>query len=148
MRRFTFPAEVCGAHNHMFQIRLSRQNAVNRSRRTKTGPSRGLDFAVWRNDICAIRARLRYEYDFCEVGGIPGWVGRGNAQKQPTQSIVAKKRAGQEDVDSDYLFANSLERSAFRYNPCLLPAGRSLLRVLPAVLPDYNLSAAVIHTAV
>ena len=50
-----------------------------------------------------------------------------NAQKQPTQNTVAKKRAGQEDVDSDHLFANSLERHAFRYNPCLLPAGRSLL---------------------
>ena len=31
---------------------------------------------------------------------------RRNAPKQPTQNIAAKKRAGQEDVDSDYLFAN------------------------------------------
>jgi hypothetical protein len=29
-----------------------------------------------------------------------------NAQKQPMQNIVAKKRARREDVDSDYLFAN------------------------------------------
>ena len=50
----------------------------------------------------------------------------------------------QEDADSDYLFANSLERTAFRYNPSLLPAGRSLLWVLPAELPHYNPSGAVI----
>src|SRR6516162_299019 len=30
-----------------------------------------------------------------------------NAPKQPTRNIVDKKRAGQEDLDSDYLFANS-----------------------------------------
>jgi hypothetical protein len=29
-----------------------------------------------------------------------------NAQKQPTRNIFAKKRVGQEDVDSDYLFAS------------------------------------------
>ena len=29
------------------------------------------------------------------------------ARKQPTQNIAGKKRAHQEDVDSDYLFANS-----------------------------------------
>ena len=31
-----------------------------------------------------------------------------NAQKQPMRNTIAKKRARQEDVDSGYLFANSL----------------------------------------
>jgi hypothetical protein len=31
-----------------------------------------------------------------------------NGLKQPTHNIVGKKRAGQEDVDSDYLFGNCL----------------------------------------
>ena len=60
------------------------------------------------------------------------------------RNTVAKKRAAREDVDSDCLFGNSLERPAFRYNPCLPPAGRSLLWVLPAELPHYNPSRAVI----
>ena len=30
-----------------------------------------------------------------------------NAPKQPTQNIAGKKRARQEDVDSDYLFDNA-----------------------------------------
>src|SRR4029077_10799512 len=37
-----------------------------------------------------------------------------NALKEPTQNIAGKKRAGQQDVDSDYLFANFLQRPAFR----------------------------------
>ena len=37
-----------------------------------------------------------------------------NAPKQPTRNTVAKKRAAQEDVDSDYLFGNS-----FRVGPPL-----------------------------
>src|SRR6516225_6812003 len=36
-----------------------------------------------------------------------------SAPKQPTRNIVAKKRVRQEDVDSDYLFGNRLERPAF-----------------------------------
>jgi hypothetical protein len=31
-----------------------------------------------------------------------------NAQKKPTRNAATKKQAGQEDVDSDYIFANSL----------------------------------------
>jgi hypothetical protein len=31
-----------------------------------------------------------------------------------TQTTVAKKRAGQEEVDSDYLFGSCLQHSAFR----------------------------------
>jgi len=34
-----------------------------------------------------------------------------NAPKQPAQNTVAKKRAGQEDVDSDYPFGNSSQRN-------------------------------------
>jgi hypothetical protein len=40
-----------------------------------------------------------------------------NAQKQPTQNIAGKKRARQEEVDSDYLFANFLQLPAFRSPP-------------------------------
>ena len=35
------------------------------------------------------------------------------------RNIAGKKRAGQEDVDSDYLLANYLERLAFRYSLCV-----------------------------
>ena len=37
--------------------------------------------------------------------------------KQLMRNTVAKKRVGQEEVDSDYLFANRLQRRAFRLNP-------------------------------
>src|SRR5262245_20493811 len=37
-----------------------------------------------------------------------------NAQKQPTRNTVAKKRAGQEDVDSDYPFGSFSQLPAFR----------------------------------
>src|SRR5262249_35747771 len=37
-----------------------------------------------------------------------------NVQKQPTQNIVGKKRAGQEETRSDYLFGNFLQLPAFR----------------------------------
>ena len=39
-----------------------------------------------------------------------------SAQKQPTRNLVTKKRAGQEDVDSDYRFASYFHRFAFRSN--------------------------------
>jgi hypothetical protein len=41
-----------------------------------------------------------------------------NAQKQPTENTVAKKRVRWEDVDSDYLFGNCLHRPALRSTPC------------------------------
>ena len=37
-----------------------------------------------------------------------GVMGTELAPKQPTRNIAAKKQAVQEDMDSDYLFANSL----------------------------------------
>jgi NAD(P)-dependent dehydrogenase (short-subunit alcohol dehydrogenase family) len=37
-----------------------------------------------------------------------------SAPKQPTRNTVARKRAGQEDVDFDYLFGNFLRLSFFR----------------------------------
>jgi hypothetical protein len=39
-----------------------------------------------------------------------------NAQKQPTRNTVAKKRAGREDVDSDYLFGNFLAALRVSFN--------------------------------
>ena len=42
------------------------------------------------------------------------------------RNTVAKKRAGQEDVDSDYLFGNCFQRSAFRLTVVDL-IGKSLL---------------------
>jgi hypothetical protein len=38
-----------------------------------------------------------------------------NALKQPTRNIAAKKRAGQEDVDSDYLFGDCSQRAVSRW---------------------------------
>ena len=35
-------------------------------------------------------------------------------RKHPTQNTAAIKRAGQENVEADYLFANFLQHSAFR----------------------------------
>src|SRR6266481_1046460 len=37
-----------------------------------------------------------------------------NAPKPPTQNTIAKKRARQESMGSDYRFANFLQHSAFR----------------------------------
>jgi hypothetical protein len=37
-----------------------------------------------------------------------------NAPKLPTQNIAAKRRAGQEGVDSDYLFGKFLRLPGFR----------------------------------
>jgi hypothetical protein len=37
-----------------------------------------------------------------------------NAQKRPMQNTGGKERAGQEDVDSDYVFGSCLQRSALR----------------------------------
>ena len=42
-------------------------------------------------------------------------VSPGNAPKQPTRSTVAKKRAGQEDVDFDYLFGDCSQRAVSRF---------------------------------
>ena len=40
-----------------------------------------------------------------------------SAQKRPTQNIAGKKRVRQEEVDSDYLFANCWQqRAALREN--------------------------------
>jgi len=49
-----------------------------------------------------------------------------NAQKRPMQNTGGKERAGQEDVDSDYLFGNCFQRSAFRLTVVDL-IGKSLL---------------------
>ena len=38
-----------------------------------------------------------------------------NAQKLPTRNIEGKKRAHQEDVDSDYLFGNFLQLAVSRF---------------------------------
>jgi predicted ATPase len=38
-----------------------------------------------------------------------------NAQKQPTRNTVAKKRAGQESLNSDYLFGDSSQRAVSRF---------------------------------
>ena len=38
-----------------------------------------------------------------------------SAPKQPTQNIAGKKRAGQEDVDSDYLFRDCSQRAVSRF---------------------------------
>src|SRR5208337_1626240 len=38
-----------------------------------------------------------------------------NAPKQPTQNTIAKKQAGQEDTDSDYLFGDCSQRAVSRF---------------------------------
>src|SRR5260370_16978542 len=47
-----------------------------------------------------------------------------NGQKQPTQNIAAKKRARQEDADSDYLFDNLVLLPAFGNRTDFRRAGR------------------------
>ena len=51
------------------------------------------------------RPRLRLHFEKpSESQGSKGRFRWRNAPKQPTRNTVAKKRAGQEDTDSDYLF--------------------------------------------
>jgi hypothetical protein len=38
-----------------------------------------------------------------------------NVQKQPTRNTIAKKQAGQEDTDSDYLFGDCSQRAVSRF---------------------------------
>jgi TolB-like protein len=68
--------------------------------------------------LAAIGAdKTQVEASFCEAIRIAKEqksVSLEKRAKQPTRNTAAKKRACQEDVDSDYLFGNFLQRAAFR----------------------------------
>jgi hypothetical protein len=62
-----------------------------------------------------------------------------NAPKRPTLNIAGKKRARQEDVDTDYLFCNFLQFPAFVQRPA-----REILHRFPPSCPGWNDSSATI----